>query len=60
MEAIEPFAWMYDWITPAEKVRSPFLAANSPLFLRRITSAFSESPAASSRAFLHCMTETPV
>src|SRR4051812_26195186 len=51
---------MYAWTVPAPNVLSPFLAEISPLFLRRMTSAFSRSPPASSRAFLHCMTEIPV
>src|SRR3989344_2066855 len=45
---------------PAPSSRSAFLSAAAPLFLRRMTSAFSISPPASSRAFRHCMTEMPV
>src|SRR3989344_416693 len=40
--------------------RAAFLSAKAPERLRRMTSAFATSPSASSRAFLHCMTDTPV
>src|SRR6266481_8400067 len=47
-------------MAPAASSRSPFFSAAAPERLRRSTSAFSISPPASSRAFLHCIIETPV
>ena len=46
--------------TPALGVRSAFFSAEAAECFLRITSAFARSPPASSSAFLHCMTDTPV
>src|SRR4051812_36209967 len=47
-------------MAPAPSARSDFFSAAPADFFRRITTAFSRSPPASSSAFRHCMMETPV
>src|SRR3989338_8024029 len=58
--ATAPVVCTYAAIVPAPSVRSAFFTTASLPFLRKITRAFSMSPPASSSAFLHCMTATPV
>src|SRR5512143_1018470 len=57
---ILPEFWMEEAIIPSEATRAAFLAAAERPFFLRISTAFSKSPPASSKAFFASIMPTPV